>query len=236
VVYAFVALILLSPGNLPAQSSAASTFDHFTTDFPLDGRHQFVACETCHSDGIFVGAPPTCVGCHANSSRIRATTQPPSHILTSERCESCHRTAGFVPVARVDHLEVFGTCASCHDGRKAAGKPPNHLPTSNTCEDCHRSVAWSPARFDHVGIVDNCVSCHNGQVAMGKPVNHIPASAICEDCHSTMTWSPVARVDHFQVIGTCSSCHNGVIAMGQHPQHVPTSAQCDSCHNTVAWR
>lgn len=219
-----------------SSTSAQSTFDHFTTGYRLEGAHRFADCESCHVGGVFSGTPVNCVDCHAQSSRVNATSQPPFHVIASDRCDACHRPSDWLSILRVDHLEVFGECSSCHDGRRAGGQPPDHLPTNDQCDNCHRTTAWVPAAFDHSGIVSACFSCHNGMLATGKPANHIPATNACEDCHNTLTWSPVGRVDHMQVMGTCSSCHNGVIAMGQHPQHIPTTAECDACHNTIAWR
>lgn len=126
-----------------SQASVASDFDHFTTGFRLDGAHQFADCASCHIDGLFVGTPMRCVSCHAQASRVRATSQPARHVATTEQCESCHRTSSWVPVIRVDHFEVFGTCFSCHDNRRAMGKPVNHVPAPNTCEDCHSVRMWA---------------------------------------------------------------------------------------------
>ncbi len=229
-----VALLMLLVA--PGYSLAQSTFDHFTTGFRLDGAHRFAECESCHADGLFAGTPTQCSGCHAQSGRIDATAKPAVHVPTTDRCDACHRPNAWVAVARVDHLEVLGTCSSCHNGSKAAGKPVTHLPTGDQCDDCHRSTAWVPAAFDHAGITAACFSCHNGMLAMGKPVDHILATDLCEDCHNTITWSSVSRVDHLQVLGTCSTCHNGMVATGRHPQHILTTAECDTCHNTIAWR
>ena len=217
-------------------SAAQPTFDHFTTGFRLEGAHRFAECESCHTDGVFEGTPTRCGDCHTQASRMRAAWQPATHIITSDRCDSCHRPNAWVAVARVDHLEVVGTCMSCHNGHNARSKPAIHVPAGDQCDDCHRTTAWVPAYFDHSSIVSGCFGCHNGMVAMGKPANHIPTTALCEDCHNTVMWSPVARMEHLQVLGTCSSCHNGFIATGQHPQHTPTTAECDTCHNTIAWR
>jgi hypothetical protein len=231
-----LALVLLAAGPAGAQRSGTAVFDHFTTAFRLDGAHQFATCESCHVDGLFAGAPLQCSGCHAQGARVRATSQPAQHMLTTELCDSCHRTTSWVPVVAVDHVEVFGTCVSCHDGGRALGKPPDHIPASDQCDDCHRTIAFSPATFEHAGITGGCFTCHNGTTALGKPVDHIPATNICEDCHNVVSFSPVARVDHAQVLGVCSGCHNNVIAPGQFPGHIPTTAECDTCHNTTAWK
>ena len=214
-----VALLALGLGVLGGNDGYAN-FDHTTTGFRLDGAHARASCDSCHASGIFAGTPTQCVSCHSEAGPVRASTQPAQHIATSQRCESCHREYTWAPVLRVDHLEVVGTCASCHDGRRAMGQPIDHLPTGTACENCHRTTAFSPAHFDHVGIASGCFSCHDGVTATGKPPSHIPATEVCEDCHRS----------------TCSSCHNGVIAQGQHSQHIPTTSECDACHSTNGWR
>lgn len=230
-------LALLSLLAVSGYSVGQTTFDHFTTGFRLEGAHRFADCESCHTDGMFAGTPTECSGCHTQTGRINATSQPPFHVTTTNRCDACHRSNAWLAITRVDHLEVLGSCIGCHNGSEAGGKPPTHLPTSDQCDDCHRTTAWVPAAFDHNGITANCFSCHNGSAAPGKPADHIPATNICEDCHrSTITWSPVMRVDHLQVLGSCSGCHNGTIAGGKPPDHIPTTAECDSCHGTLAWQ
>jgi hypothetical protein len=228
-------LALVSTGAAHAQPSVASQFDHFTTAFRLDGAHQFAACESCHVDGQFAGTPVECAGCHTQGSRVQATAKPAQHHLATAQCDSCHRTAAWVPVARVDHLEVLGACQSCHDNVRAMGKPANHIPAGNQCDDCHRTSAWPLAVFSHSGITSGCFGCHNGTFAITKPPNHIPATNVCEDCHNVVAFSSVARVDHLQVLGVCSGCHNNVVAAGQPVGHIQTTQECDSCHNTTSF-
>ena len=220
----------------PVDAQPGSSFDHLTTGFRLEGAHRRTGCDSCHSGSIFEGTPTSCVGCHSQSGTVRANAQPSHHITTTEHCEACHRPFTWVPALRVDHLEVFGTCASCHDGLRAGGQPPDHLPTVADCASCHRATAWAPASFDHVGIATGCFQCHDGATATGKPAMHIPATNQCEDCHRVLSFVPVLRVDHMQVLGTCSGCHDGVVATGQHAEHTPTTAECDTCHNTSAWQ
>lgn len=123
-------------------SSARGGFDHQTTGFRLEGTHRMAECESCHIDGIFVGTPMQCDGCHSQASRIQATWQPPRHLPVSNRCDSCHRSFSWVPVMRFDHLEAQGRCSSCHNNRIIAGQPPQHIVTSAECDGCHNTRAW----------------------------------------------------------------------------------------------
>jgi hypothetical protein len=67
------------------------------------------------------------------------------HVATTNICEDCHATTVFAPVVRVDHLQVLGACATCHNGLDAIGKPPDHIPSDSNCNDCHSTAAWVPA-------------------------------------------------------------------------------------------
>ncbi len=136
-----VLTLLLLP-VAPGESVAEPAFDHFTTGFRLEGSHRLADCESCHTDGMFAGAPRQCAGCHSQSSRTNATTQAQTHITTSDNCAACHRPDAWAGIIRVDHFETKGSCSSCHNGRKANGKPGNHVPAGNQCEDCHNTFAW----------------------------------------------------------------------------------------------
>lgn len=230
---AFTILALSTDVN--AQSALRSDFDHDSTSFQLDGAHIVASCGSCHRSGNFAGTLRECEDCHSQGGTATATAKPARHILTSQRCDSCHATRSFIPLQRMDHNEVHGECRSCHDNRIAQGKPVDHIPAGDQCQSCHLTVAFSPVvRFDHSGIATNCVSCHDGTKATGKPVDHLPTTNVCEDCHGTNTWLGVA-FDHLQAIGSCSSCHDGVKARGKHADHIPTDLECDACHNTTAF-
>jgi len=136
------AIAAFTIGTATSQTAIRSSFDHFTTGFRLDGAHEFGECASCHIDGMFVNTPTRCVGCHTNAGRVRATAKPPTHIVVTEQCESCHRTSTWAPVARMDHFEVLAPCFSCHNNQRAPGKPANHVPAGNQCEDCHNTRAF----------------------------------------------------------------------------------------------
>lgn len=139
-----VAVLLLEQSS--ADSIAQTRFDHFTTGFRLEGAHRSADCEVCHTDGVFAGTPTQCADCHTQASRIRGTWQPPTHLLTTDRCDSCHRAFAWVPVARFDHLETQGTCSSCHNNLIVAGQHPQHTPTTAECDTCHNSRFWRQVR------------------------------------------------------------------------------------------
>jgi hypothetical protein len=140
------------------------------------------------------------------------------------------------PAVTVDHLQVLGSCASCHDGAIATGKNINHLPTGDNCEDCHTTAAWVPAVFDHAGVTPGtCSQCHDGITATGKDGDHLVTNAECDACHLTLAWLP-ATFDHDNVApGTCSTCHDGVTATGKPGGHFQTALECDTCHDTNFW-
>jgi len=177
-------------------------------------------------------AGSTCVSCHGAGSGIG---KPASHIATTDSCESCHTTLAWLPVTRVDHLQVRGSCASCHNGAAASGKGSNHIVSGNDCETCHTSNAWTPARFDHVSVAPHtCRSCHDSLHASGLPVNHVPTTAQCDTCHGTLSWKP-AKLDHTTLTASCASCHNNSTALGVSPTHMVMARDCATCHSYPDW-
>jgi hypothetical protein len=177
-------------------------------------------------------AGTACVSCHGPASGIGKTV---THIATTDNCESCHTTLAWLPVSRVDHLQVKGTCASCHNGTVARTKGANHIASGSTCETCHTTNAWTPARFDHVAVVAHtCKSCHDSLHALGLPVNHVPTSAQCDTCHGTLGWKP-AKLDHTTLTARCATCHNNNIALGVTAAHMSTQRDCATCHSYPDW-
>jgi hypothetical protein len=140
-----------------------------------------------------------------------------------------------MPVARVDHTQVSGSCASCHNSTVARGKSSTHIASDNSCATCHTTNGWTPARFDHVNVVGGtCISCHNGVRTTGLPVNHVPTGAQCDTCHGTLGWKP-AKLDHSTLTVNCASCHNNAIALGMSATHMSLQRDCASCHSYPDW-
>jgi hypothetical protein len=175
-------------------------------------------------------AGSACLTCHTGASG-----KPPGHIAVSNACQSCHTTLAWLPVTKVDHTQVIGSCSSCHNGQIATGKPSSHIATSAACASCHTTIAWTPARFDHAAIAAHtCTTCHNSVRATGLPRAHIPTTQQCDSCHGTLAWSPV-KVDHSHLTVSCASCHNNVGAVGFPPGHLATQLDCARCHSYADW-
>ena len=169
------------------------------------------------------------------AARAAAAAKPAGHMLTTDRCQSCHATLAWLPVAAVDHSQVRGACASCHNGSVARGKPNGHVASSAGCDSCHTTNGWTPARFEHAAVTPHtCTTCHNAVQAIGMARSHIPTTQQCDSCHGTLAWAP-ALVDHGSFTGNCARCHNGSAAVGLPPAHLRTAVDCASCHSYPLW-
>lgn len=182
-------LLLLSFSNtaLPAEKEgeSVSAFDHFSTGFPLIGRHEFIDCADCHIAGQFKGTPMECGLCH---NGIRAPGKHVKHLPSSNFCDDCHTDRTWLG-AKFDHVDVRETCESCHNNIIAIGKSPSHILSTSICEDCHNTITFDRVgKVDHASVIGSCSSCHNGVIATGKPADHPDTTEECNICHSVYTW------------------------------------------------
>lgn len=232
-VAAALSVSLLGPGRAEDRDVVEERFDHTGTRFILTGSHEGVACESCHSMGVFRGTPTECAFCHDGSGMRAESGKPIGHVATNNRCDDCHTTFAW-PEIRFEHAAVLGSCTSCHDGVHYEGKPPGHVVTNLECGFCHNTFFWDSIRFDHTGITQPCSSCHNGTDATGKPMDHVVTNSECDVCHSTRGWSP-ARFDHAGITDGCSDCHDGTQATGTPSGHFMSAQDCSACHRTTGW-
>lgn len=180
-------LLLLLPAlshSIQAEEKTVE-FDHFSTGFPLTGRHEFIDCSECHIAGQFRGTPMECGLCH---NGVRAPGKDLHHFKTSNFCDDCHTEYAWQG-ARFDHIDIQGACQSCHNNITAIGKSPSHIASSDICEDCHNTISFdSIGRVDHASVIGTCDSCHNGIIARGKPSDHPATTEQCNECHTTYSW------------------------------------------------
>jgi len=241
------------PGDCGACHTATgwkdATFDHSKTVLPLEGAHAGPTCAACHTNGTNVGAPTTCVGCHAAKDRHKGAL--------GKDCAACHKATTWADVS-FDHTtaaypltgaHLGVTCQRCHVGGVYKGtsttcaachtktKPASHGGAFGTnCGSCHTTKAWLPATFDHtkaaypltgahLGVT--CQRCHVGGVYKGT-------STTCAACHTTA--KPASHTSSF---GTnCGSCHTTRAWLpatynGPHTfpmDHRGAGGVCSTCH------
>jgi hypothetical protein len=204
-------------------------FDHSGTAFPLTGKHQTAACESCHKNQVFQEMAHSCVDCHH---------EPASHRgKFGVACATCHSTVAWTGatfnLASFDHrltgFPLTGrhqslACASCHKNQVFQAM-------AHACVDCHQEPAKHSGRF---GV--NCASCHSTTAWSGAtfahkfPLNHGGAmrktETGCATCHQ-QTDDPKAY--------TCYGCHEHEptrIARKHRRLDAVKLARCADCHFT----
>jgi hypothetical protein len=189
-----------------------STFNHGTTQFPLTGAHNAVACSGCHINGQYAGTPTACFSCHAND--FQGTTNP-AHVAGgfSQTCTGCHTTVGWTP-ATFNHATTAFPLTGAH--------------TSAACQSCHVGGNYNLTYTD-------CYQCHQSDFATPTNPNHVTLqlSHQCTQCHTTSVWTPstmnhdsrwfrIYSGRHRQLWSTCNQCHEVPGNMA--------SFTCLSCH------
>lgn len=222
----------------------APGFNHQTTAYPLQGKHQQVACQKCHKITVqnkvkfqqFKGVNadqctqchtdvhqnkfgPVCTDCHTYDSFESAGS-----VKTFD-----HNKTGFVLEGR--HQEV--SCKKCH--KKKYTDPLPH----KQCADCHTD--YHKQQFVKQGKSPDCSECHN--VAGFSPAaftieQHSKSrfsltgahlATPCFACHKKQErWE-------FRNIGQqCVDCHTDIHQPLIDEKYYPERA-CTSCHSTQAW-
>ena len=109
------------------------TFDHNTTLFSLEGRHNELSCVSCHSDLVFSNANSDCISCHQDIHR---------NTLGGD-CARCHDASNWL----VDNIPQIHQ----ENGFDLVG---NH--GSASCLDCHFQI--DELVFPRIG--NECMICH----------------------------------------------------------------------------
>jgi hypothetical protein len=214
-----------------------SRFNHATTGFALEGRHQHVGCTSCHRTLTFSGQRSDCLACHADVHKSELglnclrchTTQ--SWIITDMRqlhqqtrfplvgrhltapCEDCHERSSTQRYAATPT-----SCIGCHKGDYEAARNPSHTRSGFPldCSRCHRPTAqsWSTG-FDHA------------LTAFPLTGSHVAAN--CVQCHRNNQF--VKRPSD------CNSCHSQEYGQVTSPNHAAGGFDraCQQCHTTLAW-
>ncbi len=221
-------------------SWTAVTWNHAAaTGFALSGTHAGVACEKCHTDGVFRKGQSGCVGCHREDYD---RTRNPNHAAAGfpTTCETCHKASDTSwDQVRFDHRATFplsgkhatAACASCHKNGVYHG-------TARDCAGCHLPLYQRATNPSHIqaGFPTTCESCHKSSdpAWTGIAFNHSkwPLSGR----HSSQTCTSCHRSGVFQGLpSTCVSCHQANYQRTTNPNHVtagfPTT--CETCHKVA---
>jgi len=209
-----------------------SLFSHDKSQYPLQGKHQQVPCEKCHSAfadsrekrplNFKVKDFSRCASCHsdAHSGQFAARSDKGA-------CESCHTAKGFVP----------STYAVEQHERSLFGLAGSHQAV--LCSSCHRIVTVKGVRqrqFRWDGRM-NCSTCHNDVHAAQF---RVAAYGGCESCHVATEWKWI-RFDHrrtdFALTDkhaktACVACHSTRDRTGKilAVRYKGTPTRCIDCH------
>ncbi len=222
-------------------------FDHSAARFRLSGRHQNVACESCHKTehdaaGAFIrfrGMPfGDCNSCHRDPHQGRL----------SGACRTCHSTSGWQVLARngFDHSSTrfpltglhktldckachkshstlsFGTCADCH-----VDVHRGQLASGTDCSACHTTAGFSPAQFS--------LDQHRQS---DFPLLGAHRAIPCEACHQPLSPSADRGRLRFRFADkTCQGCHNNPHS-GLTVSTINSESPnwCSACHTNNSWR
>ena len=194
---------------------ATVKFDHDRqTRFPLDGRHEAVACRSCHLDLTFAGPvlrDAECATCHADVHRG----------AYAQRCAECHTTVSFTDMSvREIHARTTFPLTGAH--------------LQVACQACHvdsRLGTFTP-------LDPQCMTCHEADYTSAQAVSHANFPTDCLRCHVSLAWTANVRFDHptvsggFRLLGAhmrirCASCHGPSLE----PLFTPANDQdCIACH------
>ncbi len=221
---------------------SGATFNHSATRFPLTGKHNTVACATCHVNNQFATLSTNCVDCHLKD--MQGTTNP-SHVAAGfpQDCSLCHSTVDWNG-AKFDHTtqtkfplngahasvscatchvnNQFATlstaCMGCHTKDWQATNDPNHAAAGfpQDCQLCHSAVNWAGAKFDHTSQTK-------------FPLTGKHATVTCSTCHTGNQFASLSTA--------CMGCHTKDWQATSNPNHTAAGfpQDCQVCHSTTDW-
>jgi LSD1 subclass zinc finger protein len=236
------------------QTLVATLFDHSKTKFPLLGKHQNIACSSCHRKDDFKSpiAFQTCADCHKPDPHNGQFARR----ADGGRCESCHTVDGFKP-AKFDLLAHNKTGFPLREKHAALACAKCHIPQGRAtvfkikfaaCTDCHQDTHKN--QFALAPYLNHCEKCHtesgfrpstftlalHQQGTFVLTGSHIAIA--CNECHKPPANSTVAAY-HFNSFA-CTTCHadphrNQFAVRMSKTNSNGTVVGCEACHSTKVW-
>ena len=213
--------------------AATARFLHSTTNFNLEGQHQFVDCRSCHTSLIFEETGINCNDCH---------TDMHNNMLGLD-CARCHDSKSWI-ISNVTDLHqqsrfpLVGAhknadCASCH----LSSSLLEFRPLGIECVDCHRHDYEQTINPNHVqsNLSSDCSECHlisssqwsaSGFNHSFFPLTNGHALNDCAACHTNGLFE--------NILSDCYSCHQSDFEASTNPSHISSnfSTNCLDCHTT----
>jgi len=223
---------------------AIKTFDHSKTNYPLEGKHVYLDCKTCHKQAYTVKIKhDKCTDCHKDyhKDQFKKTGSSPE-------CSECHTLKGFTPsgftierhnqsVFVLDGAHLATPCISCH---KKTGEWNFRLP-SHKCIDCHENIHGKLISEKYMPLND-CKTCHSTQIWSAIRFDHKKtsfelsgkhATLSCRNCHFPQAPGEAPKQRFAGMKQDCLSCHKDE-HQGQFPQD--QSPYCAKCHTYDNWK
>jgi len=218
------------------------SFDHSITDHVLNGKHNSISCNKCHTENFSPKATKfSCNDCHEDYHKGEFTE---NNIVN---CASCHNESSFSPSTfSIEHHNQLNfklkdkhrdvSCDKCHK-KENKWKFRN---ISGNCNDCHRSPHTTVIESSYIQG-DNCTSCHKEDSWENIHFDHSRTnylllgkheSASCKKCHYRLD-DTNKIIQKFKLNGQdCLQCHKT-----HHKEKIIKEkyANCLSCHYYDTW-
>jgi hypothetical protein len=225
------------------QVKGMNNFNHSRTNYPLEGKHQSVACASCHKGGYTKTLNyKRCSDCHTDYHKSQFMDRG-----KSPDCSECHSILGFdrtsYTIERHNNspFQLTGAhqatpCFDCHKKNEQW----SFREIGEKCSDCHKNIheATMDKRYDPE---ESCINCHTSTRWGEIEFDHSPTGYIlegahlrqsCRSCHFK-TGEGGQMVQQFsQLSSTCTNCHQDV---HQNQFTELTGTGCLKCHDYKDW-
>ena len=224
-------------------------FDHSKTDFKLEGKHQKVACISCHKTKLTNALKYSrCTDCHTDYHKNQFAKQG-----VSPDCSQCHTVNGFSEftftieqhnqsIFPLKGAHVAIPCFACHKKESNPTDTTWHFrDIGKRCIDCHKNIHQSLISEKYFPE-SRCENCHNENRWSAINFDHTKtnfelagahAKKTCRDCHFKKESGGVVNQQFNGLLTNCANCHNDIHA-NQFEKNGVTD--CNLCHDPVSFK
>jgi len=221
-----------------------SNFNHDKTDFKLEGKHNQVACKSCHKSGLTSPVKhdhcsdchtdyhkkefaknnviPDCKQCHTNDGFTESLYTIEKHNLSNFKLEGAHLATPCTACHKKEKdwkFRIIGSeCVDCHKNEHKGFIQEKYFPNEK-CTECHNVNVWKTVIFDHSLTKFKVEGTHT--------------KLSCEACHYAKNEAG-RKVQKFKDLSTdCSACHKDSHA---DQFEINGKTDCTRCHGSDDWK